>query len=96
MNLLIDKIKIITFPKGIFFKRKREKAPDFVKGHLSIKVDEAIDWLRGKGAEGEEWVNLDLLNSKDGKLYLKVDEWKKDETSTNQKTEKYEDDDLPF
>tara|TARA_R100000951_G_C2594725_1_gene166222 strand:- start:446 stop:715 length:270 start_codon:yes stop_codon:yes gene_type:complete len=85
----------VKFPKGIFFKAKRENAPDFVKGHISIKVDEAINFLRDKGKEGLEWVNLDLLNSKDGKLYLKVDEWKKDETSTNQKTEKDEDD-LPF
>ena len=86
----------IEFPEGIFFKRKREQAPDFVKGHLSIKVDEAINWLREKGKAGDEWVNLDLLNSKEGKLYLKVDTWKPSETIVESKNSNDESDNLPF
>tara|TARA_R100001244_G_C5083994_1_gene114674 strand:+ start:264 stop:500 length:237 start_codon:yes stop_codon:yes gene_type:complete len=61
------------FPKGIFFKAPREGAPDFVKGNLSIKREEAIEWLK---EEQGEWVNLDLKSSKEGKLYLAVNDWK--------------------
>ena len=63
------------FAKGFIFKRPREGAPDFVKGSMSIKVEEAITFLR-ETAKGE-WVNLDLLASKDGsKLYFTVNDWK--------------------
>jgi len=62
------------FSKGFIFKRPREGAPVFVKGSLSIKVDEAIEFLK---AEGGEWVNLDLLQSKEGdKLYFTVNDFK--------------------
>lgn len=63
------------FAKGFIFKRPREGSPDFVKGAMSIKVEEAIVFLR-ETAKGD-WVNLDLLQSKDGtKLYFTVNDWK--------------------
>jgi len=62
------------FAQGFIFKRPRENSPDFVKGSMSIKVMEAIEFL--KTAESE-WMNLDLLQSKDGqKLYFVVNDWK--------------------
>ncbi len=62
------------FAKGIYFKRPTEGSPEWVKGKMSIKLDEAIAFL--KEAEGE-WMNLDLLQSKDGtKLYFAVNTWK--------------------
>ncbi len=62
------------FAQGFIFKRPRAGAPDFVKGSMSIKVMEAIEFL--KTAESE-WMNLDLLQSKDGqKLYFVVNDWK--------------------
>lgn len=68
---------------GLFFKKPIETAPDFVKGHVSIKADELIAFLtKHKKADG--WVNVDLLKSKDGtKLYFKLNTWepKKDESA---------------
>lgn len=62
------------FAQGFIFKRPRAGAPEWVKGSMSIKVMEAIEFL--KTAEGE-WMNLDLLQSKDGqKLYFVVNDWK--------------------
>lgn len=60
---------------GFFFDRPREGAPDFVKGKLSIKVETAIETLN-KYKNEKGYVNLQLLNSKEGKLYLTVDTWK--------------------
>ena len=63
-----------TFADGMIFKRPNEGAPDFVKGALSIKVDEAIAFLQKHNSGG--WVNLDLKNSQGGKLYLQLNDWK--------------------
>lgn len=67
------------FLDGFMFKRPREGAPSFVKGALSIKVDEAIAFLQKHNNNG--WVNADLLTSKDNsKLYFKLNTWKPEKT----------------
>jgi len=63
-----------VFADGFIFKRPREGAPEFVKGALSLKVDEAIAFLQKHNDAG--WVNLDLKNSQGGKLYLQLNDWK--------------------
>ena len=61
------------FPKGLFFKEPHSNAPDFVKGKVSIKVDEFKKYLNNvKG----EWLNIDLKISQDGKAYAEIDTWK--------------------
>ncbi len=61
------------FVDGLFAKAPNEKAPDFVKGRLSIKRDEFATWLAG---QTEEWINLDIKVSKGGKWYTQVNDWK--------------------
>ena len=60
------------FPQGIYFKLPRGNAPDFVKGSLSIKIQDAIDWLHQQQGE---WVNIDLKESRDGRPYSEVNRW---------------------
>lgn len=61
-----------VFGEGFIFKRPHENAPEFVKGSMSIKADEAIAFLQ-KYKKADGWVNLDLLASKDNtKLYFKL------------------------
>ncbi len=62
------------FANGLMFKRPNEKAPDFVKGSLSIKTDEFIKFLNENSSDG--WVNLDLKESQNGKLYFELNTWK--------------------
>ncbi len=65
------------FPKGMFFNLPKDNAPDFVKGRLSINLQELIEWLTEQ--EGEK-IEIDLLVSgKTGKGYTKVNTYKKDE-----------------
>lgn len=64
--------------KGFFFERPSEKAPEFVKGKVSIKVEEAIEFLKEHKNEAG-YVNLDLLTSKENKPYFKLNNWKKDD-----------------
>lgn len=63
------------FIDGLFVKNPSENAPDFVKGSLSIMVDKFIPYLKSK-ANAKGFVTLDLLESKDGNLYAKLNEWK--------------------
>lgn len=72
---------------GVFFSKPRNGAPEFVKGSVSIKVDDAIPMLQ-KFKNEKGYVNLDLLKSKEGKLYFSVNTYKpKEELKEN---------DIPF
>lgn len=91
------------FPKGIFAKEPHSQAPDFVKGKVSIKVADAIEWLK---QQTDEWVNLDMKEAKTGKWYLAVNDYKPNQAdhieertlqpspSANHTNDEY--DDLPF
>ena len=80
------------FPGGIYAKAPNEKAPDFVKGAINIKRDDAIAWLESKG---DEWVSLQMKESKAGKWYLEVDNWKP-ESQEKVKPQDFEDESIPF
>lgn len=72
----------IQFPSGIRFNNPHEKAPSFVKGKISFKVDEFTQYL--KEHQDNNWVNLILKQSKSGNMYFELDTWKPDK-----KVEKY-------
>ncbi len=75
--------KETVFLDGFIFKRPHESSPDFVKGNMAIKVDEAIAFLQ-KHKKADGWVNADLLVSKDGqKLYFKLNTWEKPADASN-------------
>jgi len=66
--------KKVIFADGMSFKLPKEDAKDFVKGHVAIKVDTFIAFLQAhKKATG--WINIDLLKSKKGSLYFKLNDW---------------------
>jgi len=85
----------VEFPSGLIIKAPRESAPDFVKGSISIKRQELIDWLEQKQ---DDWINLDIKVSRQGKWYTQVNTWKPDETRESPKvapTTVHEDDEMP-
>lgn len=59
-----------VFADGFIFKRN-DKAPDFVVGNISIKVEEAISFLKKNEKNG--WINLQIKNSREGKHYMELD-----------------------
>ena len=61
-----------VFADGFSFKR-REGAPEFVIGRQSIKVDEAVAFLKANVKNG--WVNIDIKQSKKGTFYCELDTW---------------------
>ena len=66
----------IEFVDGLIVKAPHERAPDFVKAQISIKVEDLGKWLREKYKAGDEWVNLDVKVAKSGKWYAAVSTFK--------------------
>ena len=83
------------FIDGLIVKPPHEKAPDYVKCSISIKRAALGNWLRGKT---DEWINLDVKESKGGKWYAEVSKWKPDKKQPEKAQEPggVPDDDLPF
>lgn len=93
----------IEFVDGLIVKAPHENAPDFVKASISIKVEDLGKWLREKYKAGNEWVNIDVKESKAGKWYAAVSTFKpkQDERPTPKPAAKSgrrndPEDDIPF
>ena len=65
--------KTVEFVDGLIVKAPNENAPDFVKAAISIKRSELISWLSTKT---DDWINLDVKESKAGKWYASVNDFK--------------------
>ena len=63
----------LEFVDGLIVKAPHERAPDFVKASISIKVAELKEWLDGRDTE---WVNVDVKESRGGKWYAAVSQFK--------------------
>tara|TARA_R110000803_G_scaffold114110_1_gene182592 strand:- start:206 stop:442 length:237 start_codon:yes stop_codon:yes gene_type:complete len=61
------------FVNGLMAKKPRDTAPDWVKCNISIKREELIGFL---AAQTDEWINVQVCESKGGKWYAEVDTWK--------------------
>jgi hypothetical protein len=83
-----------TFADGFIFKR-RETAPEFVIGNLSVKVDDAITFLKNNEKKG--WVNLNIKKGRSGNHYIELDTFEPNNTKKPEAPKKEEEDtNLPF
>ncbi len=62
----------VEFVDGLIVKQPHPNAPDFVKAKISIKREDLLQWLQNKK---DEWINIDIKESKTGKWYAQVDTW---------------------
>jgi len=88
------------FVGGLIVKPPREGVPGFVKAKLSFKREEMIAWLQSR--EGD-WINADVKESKGGKWYAAVDNWKPTESrggggqsAPKRDDEPFHEDKIPF
>lgn len=89
------------FIDGISAKAPHDKAPDFIKARVSIKLSDFAQYLRDlKKAEPDvEWLNFDVKEAKSGKWYAERDTWKPDTKhrySAPSTEDSQHDDDIPF
>jgi len=76
---IMSKEKI--FADGFSFKRN-DNAPQFVVGRLSMKVEEAIVFLKSNAKNG--WVNVDVKQAQSGNYYCELDTWEAKPQGNNQ------------
>ena len=91
------------FADGFSFKRN-ENAPDFVVGRVSIKVEDAVAFMKQNAKNG--WVNLDVKQARSGNYYMELDTFEPKSKSNDQPKSKpskapapapaEDDDDIPF
>jgi len=89
------------FADGFIFKKK-ETAPDFVIGALSLKVDEAVAFIKANAKNG--WVNLDIKQGSSGNYYIELDTFepkakggaKPTQKAAPSKADADDDGDIPF
>jgi len=67
----------IEFIEGLFVKAPHPNAPDFVKATLSITRADLGNWLRGRS---EQYINIDVKESKGGKWYASVSTFEPDKS----------------
>jgi hypothetical protein len=86
---------------GLFLSPKHENAPSFVKARVSVKVETFTKFLEeNKNASG--YVNFDLLESKAGSLYFKLNDFQPKSFATEteriatQSSEEISIDEIPF
>jgi hypothetical protein len=72
------------FADGFSFKRN-ENAPEFVVGRLSMKVDDAVKFIKDNQKNG--WINFDIKKARTGNFYVELDTYtpKGGESSTEAK-----------
>lgn len=70
--------KEVEFVDGMVVNAVSAKGPSWIKQKVGIKIDTLIKQLQDAKAEGEEWFNVDICVSKQGKLYAKRNTWKPD------------------
>jgi len=81
-----------VFADGFSFKR-RENAPDFVVGRVSVKCDDAVSFMKKHQKNG--WVNLNINQAKSGSYYMELDTFVPKQTESAEKPQEQEAD-LPF
>jgi len=63
------------FVNGLFINNPSENAKDFVIAKVSVSADTFIPFLKDN-TDGKGYMKFDILKSKEGKLYAKLDNWK--------------------
>jgi hypothetical protein len=82
------------FADGFSFKRQ-ENAPDFVVGRLSMKVEDAIAFMKQHTKAG--WINLNIKTARSGNYYVELDTYEpKGGGTTSKPITKESDEDVPF
>ena len=70
-----------NFVSGIRFNTPHAKAPSWVKGTISIKVDEFIAYAAAN-QDDRGWINIDVKESKGGNLYCELNTYQQNKAAT--------------
>jgi hypothetical protein len=82
------------FADGIIFKLPTDKAPNWIKGNITINIEKFTEFIKSQSNE-RGWINLDVKESKNGTLYVELNTYQKPKnTPTSEVNTK--NDELPY
>jgi hypothetical protein len=86
------------FIDGFFCKKPHENAPNFIKAKVNIKRRELLEWLASRQ---DDWINIDIKESREGKFYAEIDDWKPNSKMggpppAQKSDDEFINDDIPF
>ena len=79
------------FINGLFVKAPHQNAPEFVKYKLSVKVSDFCQEMKRMSEAGElnnGYLNAEILVSKKGEPYVRLDTWKPDASKVEKQQER--------
>ena len=82
-----------VFADGFSFKT-RDNAPDWVIGRMSVKVDDAINFLKTHQSNG--WVSLNIHRANSGNPYVELDTFVPTQKKSVEQPVEEQTDRLPF
>jgi len=68
------------FIDGLRVKQPHPNAPEFIKAKISINKQSLLQWL---SQQPDEWINVDVKESKTGNWYAEIDTWKPEASTEN-------------
>lgn len=71
------------FVEGMRVAKPSEKAPDFIKLNIGVNVADFLYWANKHSDRG--WVNIQIKESKGGKLYAEIDNYKPQAQNPNER-----------
>lgn len=78
-----------VFPKGLMIFPKKENQPEFVIGSMVVDVDNIANdnsqYLTDY--QGKRQLRVQILKSREGKVYMQVDTWKPNTASDTRSAE---------
>jgi hypothetical protein len=83
------------FASGFFFKKPSDKAPSFIIGNASFKVDEFSDFLQTH-MDAKGYVNIVIKESQKGTVYGELDKWEPKKQDDEKVADDINPDDVPF
>lgn len=81
------------FVDGLWVKEKNENVPEWIKMRLLANRIQLIDWLQ---SQTEKWIEIDIKESKAGKLYCAVNTWKPENSIPSESNSTNGDVEIPF
>lgn len=81
------------FVDGLSVKEKNENIPEWIKMRLLVNRLQLIEWLQG---QSEKWIEIDVKESKAGKMYCEVNTWKPEDSITSESNNTNGDVEVPF
>ena len=71
------------FIQGLWFNLPHEKAPDFVKGSVSLSKESFLKWLQEEVPNEKGYIKIDLKVSKQGKAYAEVNDYQPEQKNND-------------